>query len=89
MKKQFLSVAVIAGLAITVVSCGNDNNDSATTDTTATTNTTTSSGMDTATTTTTTTSTGNYAAMADSVERNSQQGYYLNPRTGRHIKTCV
>jgi hypothetical protein len=28
-------------------------------------------------------STGNYAAMADSVEKNSEQGYYLNPKTGK------
>lgn len=28
-------------------------------------------------------SAGNYAAMADSVEKNSEQGYYLNPKTGK------
>ena len=71
MKKQVLNAAIVAGLALSVVACGNDDNaaaDAATTETTE---------------TVSTTSTGNYAAMADSVERNSQQGYYLNPKTGQ------
>lgn len=70
-------MAVIAGLAFGVVACSNDGNNTAENDS-ATTSTTTAN-----TETTTATSTGNYAAMADSVERNSQQGYYLNPKTGK------
>lgn len=56
---------------MSVVACGNDDNAAA--------DVTTSTAPETETIT----STGNYAAMADSVERNSQQGYYLNPRTGQ------
>lgn len=78
MKKQVLNVAIVAGLAFGVVACGNDNNAAEDATTTTTTENTTTD-----TETTTTTSTGNYAAMADSVERNSQQGYYLNPKTGK------
>lgn len=81
MKKQFLSMAVITGLAVGVVACSNDGNNTGSSDSASTTTTTTSSNTDMPTTTTT--STGDYAAMADSVERNSQQGYYLNPRTGK------
>ncbi len=80
MKTQFLSMALLAGLAFSVVSCSNGKNETATSDPATTTNTTTA-GTDSEITTTT--STGDYAAMADSVERNSQQGYYLNPKTGK------
>lgn len=79
MKKQFLSVAIIAGLAFGVVACSNNANETATNDSASTTTNTTA----TTTESTTASSTGNYAAMADSVERNSQQGYYLNPKTGK------
>lgn len=80
MKKQVLNMAVVAGLAFGVVACGSNDStsDDATTTTTTTENTTTAD-----TGTTTATSTGDYAAMADSVERNSKQGYYLNPKTGQ------
>ena len=61
-------------MAFGVSACGNSANESANSD--SATNTTTNIE------TTTATSTGDYAAMADSVERNSQQGYYLNPKTG-------
>ncbi len=77
MKKQFLNVAVVAGLALAVVSCSNSENAAA--DNADTTTSATSANTE----PTTTTSTGDYAAMADSVERNSQQGYYLNPKTGK------
>ena len=70
-------MGIVAGLAFGVVACG-DNKSAA--DSEATTDTTTTA---TSTETTTATSTGAYAAMADSVERNSQQGYYLNPKTGK------
>ena len=78
MKKQFLSMAIIAGLAFGVVACSNNANESASSDSASTTNTTTATNTEASTT-----STGDYAAMADSVERNSQQGYYLNPKTGK------
>ncbi|RYZ61439.1 MAG: hypothetical protein EOO14_05040 [Chitinophagaceae bacterium] len=74
MKKQFLSVAIVAGLGLGIVACSNDSADTASNDTTS---------SATANVETTTTSTGAYAAMADSVERNSGQGYYLNPKTGQ------
>ncbi len=34
-------------------------------------------------------SSNDYSAYADSVERNSQAGYYLNPRTGKPLKVKV
>lgn len=77
MKKQFFSLAAITALALGFTSCSNGANDTATTDSTTTTTTTTG------TETTMASSTGNYAAMADSVEKNSEQGYYLNPKTGK------
>lgn len=82
MKKQFLSLAAIAALALGMVSCGNNASESATGDSTRS---TTDSSTTTSTTGTTSmsTSTNSYAAMADSVERNSGQGYYLNPKTGK------
>jgi hypothetical protein len=80
MKKQFLSAAVVTGLAFAVISCGSNDN---TADNATTTTENTSTANTANTETTTATSTGNYAAMADSVERNSQQGYYLNPKTGK------
>lgn len=78
MKKQLLGLAAITVLALGFTSCSNGANDTATTDSSTTTTTTT-----TGTETTMASSTGNYAAMADSVEKNSEQGYYLNPKTGK------
>lgn len=75
MKQRFLSFCAVA-VVVSLAACTNDGTSSGTDDTTTTTNTTVS-------TPTTTTSESNYAAMADSVERNSQQGYYVNPRTGK------
>lgn len=84
MKKQFLSLAAIAALTVGMASCSNNANDTATSDSTSsTTNTTTASTANADSGAMSTTSTGNYAAMADSVERNSEQGYYLNPKTGK------
>jgi hypothetical protein len=75
MKKQVLNVAIVAGLALSVIACGTDENTTG--------DATTENATPATTETVTTTSTGSYAAMADSVERNSQQGYYLNPKTGK------
>lgn len=82
MKQQFVSVAILAGLVFGVIACSNEESNTASGDSasTTTTNTTTAG---TGTETNTATSAGNYAAMADSVENNSKQGYYLNPRTGK------
>ncbi|GAA4742129.1 hypothetical protein [Flavisolibacter ginsenosidimutans] len=81
MKRRFLSfgaAAVILGLA----ACNNSGTTASTTDSSSsTTNTTVSSG------TTTATSSGNYAAMADTVETNATKGYYLNPKTGKPYKS--
>lgn len=78
MKRHMLSGAMIAGLAFGVIACSNDGDGSASTDT-STTNTTTATSSEVITDA----STSSYAAMADSVEKNSQQGYYLNPKTGK------
>lgn len=78
MKKQFLSLVAIAALALGATSCSNGSDNKASTDSSSTTTTTSTTGMETSTT-----STGNYAALADSVEVNSGKGYYLNPRTGK------
>lgn len=75
MKKYFFSGLAVTAIALGFTACSNSANDTANNDSAATTATTTE--------TTTATSSGSYAAMADSVERNSQQGYYLNPKTGK------
>ncbi len=79
MKRRFLSFCGAAALAIGFTACNSDGTTSDISDSTnsTTTNSTTSMPDNTSV------SVGNYAAMADSVERNSQQGYYLNPRTGK------
>ena len=74
MKQRLFGFGAIA-LAVGFVACSNEGTSSNTEYTASTTNTTSP--------TQTVTSEGNYAAMADSVERNSQQGYYLNPKTGK------
>ena len=71
----FCAAAVIVSLA----ACSNDGTSADANDSTSTTTTNTTVS----TPATTTTSESSYAAMADSVERNSQQGYYLNPKTGK------
>ena len=74
MKQRFLGLFA-AAFAIGIVSCNSDGDKTATAKD--------SSNVNTTTATTQTTSEGSYAAMADSVEKNSQQGYYLNPKTGK------
>jgi hypothetical protein len=76
MKQRFFGLcatAVVIGLA----ACSNEGTTSSTNDSTTTANTAATTPA------TTATSEGSYAALADSVERNSQQGYYLNPKTGK------
>jgi len=81
MKQGLLSVCTVAAI-VSLTACSNDSTSSNTNDSTSTT-TTSSTGTGDTSMTTTATSSGNYAAMADSVERNAQQGYYLNPKTGK------
>lgn len=76
MKKQIFSL--IAVLSLGFAACNSDSNTSATTDTTST-----------STSATTNTSSGNYAAMADEFERNSEAGKYRNVRTGEPIRISV
>ncbi|HVF80710.1 MAG TPA: hypothetical protein VM884_02210 [Flavisolibacter sp.] len=85
MKRRFLSFCGAAALAISFTACSNTGTSSENADTSSTT--TASAGSANTTPTTSTTSEGGYAAMADSVERNSQQGYYLNPKTGKAYKS--
>ena len=78
MKQRIFGLCAVA-LTLGVVACSNEGTSSNTADTASTTTTNTTTTAE----TTTSTSEGNYAAMADSIERNSQQGYYLNPKTGK------
>lgn len=81
MKKQFLSLAAIAALAVGIASCSNNASESATNDSsTSTTDSTSSTSMS---TTTMAPSVNAYAALADSIAANSEKGYYLNPKTGK------
>lgn len=70
-------IGICAAAVIGLAACSNDGTSSTTNDSA------TSTGTTAGTETTTTTSEGSYAAMADSIERNSEQGYYLNPQTGK------
>jgi hypothetical protein len=76
MKKQLFSL--IAFISIGFVACNSDSNTSATTDSTVTT-----------TNATTNTSSGDYAALADEFQRNSDAGKYMDARTGKPIKISV
>lgn len=69
MKKNQWGLALAAS-ALIFTACNDAADDNTTTDSTAATE-------------TVTTSEGSYAAMADSLERNSQQGYYLDAKTGK------
>jgi hypothetical protein len=74
MKKQIFSLIAVLSLGFTA--CNSDSNTSTTTDSTT-------------TNVTTTTSNGDYAAMADEFQRNSDAGKYRNIRTGEPIKISV
>lgn len=80
MKRTILSICT-AAVVVGLTACSNSSDGTATGDTTTATPNSTPSMTNVPTTTST--STGTYAAMADTVERNSTQGYYLNPRTGK------
>ena len=72
----------VAALALTaaVASCNNDATTSDNADTTSTNPTTTATDNNTLTTS------GDYAAYADELEKNSSSGRYINPRTGKAYK---
>lgn len=76
MKKQIFSL--IAVLSLGFAACNSDSNTSATTDSTGT-----------SASATTNTSSGDYAAMADEFDRNSEAGKYRNVRTGEPIRISV
>src|SRR5689334_22505847 len=89
MKKNKLVSLVMAGVAFGFVAC-NNSSDTAATDADSANNTTANAG-DTSSmpNTAANTSTNDYSAFADSVERNSQAGYYLNARTGKKQRLKV
>jgi hypothetical protein len=76
MKKQIFSLITVLSLGF--AACNSDSNTSATTDSA-----TNSSA------TTTSTSSGDYAAMADEFQRNSEAGKYRDVRTGEPIRISV
>jgi len=78
MKQRLFGFCAVA-VAVSFAACTNDSTNANTADSTSTSTTNTTA----TTQTTSSTSEGNYAALADSVEKNSQQGYYLNPKTGK------
>lgn len=71
-----------ATLALGLTACNNSATNTSATDSTNHDSTST-------TTTSTTTSSSQYSALADSVERNSQAGYYLNAKTGKALRVKV
>src|SRR5688500_14144665 len=79
-KNKIFGLLAAAGIVLGFTACNNSSDGTATNDTV---NTTLDPTAGTATTTT------DYAAFADSIERNSQSGYYLNPKTGKKMNLKV
>jgi hypothetical protein len=79
MKKLIFSL--ITFLSLGFMACNSDSTTSATTDSTTTTTTTTDA--------TTTTSSSDYSALADTFQRNSEAGKYIDVKTGKPIKISV
>jgi hypothetical protein len=84
MKKNKFFSLLAAGIVLGFTACNNSSDGTAMNDSA---NTTLDSSN--LTNTGTATNTTDYAAFADSVERNSQAGYYLNPRTGKKMNLKV
>ena len=80
MKKTKFFSLFAATLSLGFVACNNDGDNTATTDTTTTTT------ENTATTINTTT---DYAALADTFQMGSNEGRYIDPRTGKSIRISV
>lgn len=76
MKKSKLFTFLMAGLAFAFTAC-NDSADN--TEASA-------DSLNTNTAVNAETSTGDYSAYAEEIEKNSSQGYYVNPRTGKPYK---
>lgn len=87
MHKMNVFSLLVAASAFGFTACNNSSDDKAGMSDTAGAVTATTEGS--AATGSSATSTGDYSAFADSVERNSQSGYYLNPRTGKPIRLKV
>jgi len=85
MKKNKLVSLLMAGVAFGFVAC-NDSNNTATTDADSV---NTANTGDTSSMANTASNSNDYSAFADSVERNSQAGYYVNARTGKKQKLKV
>ena len=77
MKKNRFFAPLMAGLALSLGACNNSGDTSSSNGDSL--NNTTNNAANTAEQT----STGDYAAFADQLERNSTQGHYLNPKTGK------
>jgi hypothetical protein len=88
--KKLVFPSLLAATVLGLAACGSDSNNS--TSTTGDTSTMNTAGTGTTTdgsTSGSATSTTSYAAFADSVERNSTAGYYVNPRTGKKMNLRV
>src|SRR4051812_19690313 len=77
MKKNLLGLVVVTGMAFSFTACNNSSDNTGAADSTGTNTTTTAEAAG------ANTSTNDYSAFADSVEKNSQAGYYLNAKTGK------
>lgn len=80
MKKNKLVSFLAAGVAFVFVACNDSSNNTASTDSIDSANTASNAAN---TTEMATNSSNDYTAFGDSVEKNSQSGYYVNARTGK------
>jgi hypothetical protein len=80
-KNKIFGLLAAASIVLGFTACNNSSDGTASNDTTTNTMDATTAGAESSTT--------DYAAFADSVERNSQSGYYLNPRTGKKLTLKV
>jgi hypothetical protein len=84
MKKQLFSLLAVAMIGFTACNSGNNDTTGTNTDTSSATG-----SAATGTETSTVSSSGDYAAMADEFERNSQAGKYRDARTGQPLRISV
>jgi hypothetical protein len=82
-KNKIINLLAATGIVIGFTACNNSSDGTAANDSL---NNTTLDSSSTAGTVSTST---DYSAFADSVERNSQSGYYLNPKTGKKLNLKV
>ncbi|MGZ8537839.1 MAG: hypothetical protein ACXWV9_06210 [Flavisolibacter sp.] len=83
-KNKIFGLLAAASIVLGLTACNNSSDGTASNDTVN----TSLDAPSTAGTVSNTTET-DYAAFADSVERNSQSGYYLNPKTGKKLNLKV